>query len=179
MITKKMLSSLLMLTLGLTALAVGVYAQKKKADSKYKNKFECIEITRFDVKAGVELPKDWLITMTEELITQMKQTGKFKDICREGETPTDPNAPAMKLVGTVIEYKQGNRAARYLIGFGAGKTVVKAHIKLIDRATGEVLFEDDVDGKVVMGVIGGESVGATRGLAKEVASKTKKEFFSS
>jgi len=152
-------------------------AQKKSTDAKYKNKFQNIEVVRFTVKQGVDFPADWLITMTEEMVNQLKETAKFKEILREGEKPTDANAAALKLEGVVIEYKAGSRAKRYLVGFGAGKTVVKAHIKLMDRASGEVLFEDDVDGKVIMGLIGGESTGATRGLAKEIASKTKKEFF--
>jgi hypothetical protein len=61
---------------------------------------------------------------------------------------------------------------------GAGQTKVKAHIKFIDRDTGEVLFEDDVDGKVVGGgLFKSESIGATEGLAKEVAKVTKGQFF--
>lgn len=143
-----------------------------------KGKYQAIEVTRFDIQPGVEkFSADWLITMNEEIIKQLQETGKFKQILREGETPADANAPMLKLVGTVTEYKPGSRAARYMVGFGAGKTKVKAHVKFLDKATNEVLFEDNVDGKVIMGIVGGESVGATRGLAKEVASKTKKTFF--
>ena len=75
------------------------------------------------------------------------------------------------------EYKAGNQAARYLVGFGAGKTKVVAHVKFTDTATNQVVFEDNVDGKVVMGLLGGSSPGATRGLAKEVASKAVSRFF--
>jgi maltose-binding protein MalE len=46
-----------------------------------------------------------------------------------------------------------------------------------DAATGNVLFEKDVEGKVIIGLMGGDSAGATRGLAKEVAKVTKKKFF--
>jgi hypothetical protein len=34
-----------------------------------------------------------------------------------------------------------------------------------------------VDGKVIMGVMGGKSEGANTGLAKEVAKVTKQRFF--
>jgi len=40
-----------------------------------------------------------------------------------------------------------------------------------------VLLDRKVDGKVVMGVMGGKSEGATNGLAKEVAKVTKEKFF--
>jgi hypothetical protein len=39
------------------------------------------------------------------------------------------------------------------------------------------VFEDDVDGKVILDYTGGESIGATQGLAHEVAKVTKKKFF--
>jgi hypothetical protein len=81
------------------------------------------------------------------------------------------------LSGTITKYDKGNRAARYFVGFGAGATKVVAHIKFIETATGSVLFEKDVDGKVVIGVFGGDSKGSTRGLAKEVAKVTKRTFF--
>ena len=164
---------------GLTLAMPVLSADKKKVERHHKDKYQSVEVARFDVQQGVNFPQDWLITMNEAIVKQLQETKKFKEIRREGESPADPNAPSLKLVGTVTEYKPGSRAKRYMVGFGAGATKVKAHIKLVDRATGEVLFEDDVDGKVVMGVIGGESLGATRGLAKEIAGKMKKEFFSS
>jgi curli biogenesis system outer membrane secretion channel CsgG len=160
-------------------LAAGLAAGAVVAEEKsVKGKYQAIEVARFDIKPGVEkFSPDWLVTMNEELIKQLQETAKFKEVLREGEKPSDASTPTLMLVGTVTEYNPGNRAARYMVGFGAGKTKVKAHVKILDKATNEVLFEDDVDGKVIMGVIGGESIGATRGLAKEVASKTKKKFF--
>ena len=157
------------------ALAVGAgFAEEKNV----KGKYQVIEVARFDIKPGVEkFSPDWLITINEELIKQLRETAKFKEVLFEAETPSDASAPTLLLVGTVTEYAPGNRAERYMIGFGAGKTKVKAHVKIMDKTTKEVLFEDDVDGKVIMGAVGGESIDATRGLAKEVASKTKKKFF--
>lgn len=160
------------------ALALTVPVASGDKDAKqHKNKFQTVEVVRFDVQQGVEFPLDYLITLTEELVDQLKQTGKFKEVLREGETPTLAAVAGLRLVGTVTEFQKGSRAKRYLIGFGAGKTKVVAHVRWIDRQTNEVVFEDDVDGKVIMGFTGGESIGATRGLAKEVAKVTKKTFF--
>jgi hypothetical protein len=39
------------------------------------------------------------------------------------------------------------------------------------------LYQGKVDGNVVIGLFGGESAGATRGLAKEVAKVAKQKFF--
>jgi len=54
---------------------------------------------------------------------------------------------------------------------------VVADIKFLDKVTVEVLYQGSVDGKVIIGFFGGESLGATRGLAKEVAKVTKQKFF--
>ena len=45
-----------------------------------------------------------------------------------------------------------------------------------DRDTGEVVYTAKADGKVWIGFFGGNSMGATKGLAKEVAKVTKKKF---
>ncbi len=170
-------SSLAVLLALLLAVALALAPPTAAAKDQYKNKYKTIEVTRFDIQEGVEFSADWLITLTEELVMQLQNTKKFKEVLRQGETPAAPDLPSLQLTGTVTEYQKGSRAKRYLIGFGAGKTKVVAHVKWLDRATGQVLFEDDVDGKVVMGGLGGESIGATRGLAKEVAKVTKGKFF--
>jgi curli biogenesis system outer membrane secretion channel CsgG len=160
------------------AAALMQVAPTVEAQKNHKNKYHNIEVARFDTKEGVQFPADYLITMTEELVTQLQETGKFKQVLREGEIPAEAGVPTIRLTGTVTEFKKGSHAKRFLLGPGFGKTKVKAHVKFIDAATGEVLFEDDVDGKVVLGgLIKSESIGATRGLAKEVAKVTKKQFF--
>jgi hypothetical protein len=165
-----------------TGVAAGVAQQQGQsgpAQAKVeKNRYQQIEITKFEVKEGVEFPPDYLADLTNELAAQLRETEKFRQVSREGEAPAEANAPALKLSGTVTEFKAGNRAVRYMVGFGAGRTKVKAHVKFTDRATGEVLYEGDVDGKVIMGVFGGDSRGATRGLAKEVAKVARQQFFS-
>lgn len=160
----------------LPASASGRDDGKKDKGDKPKSKYAAVEVVRFDVKQGVEIPADYLITLTEELVSQLQGTKLFNQVMREGENPSDPAAASLKLVGTVTEFKAGSRAKRYLIGFGAGKTKIKAHVKLVDRSSGEVVLERDVDGNVVIGAMGGDSIGATRGLAKEVAKETKKKL---
>jgi hypothetical protein len=112
-----------------------------------------------------------------ELVAQFQETGKFKQVSREGESQGAADVSAIRLTGVVTEFKAGNRATRYVIGFGTGKTKVVADFKFIDKATGEVLYQGSVDGKVIIGFFGGESLGATRGLAKELAKAPKQKFF--
>jgi hypothetical protein len=156
--------------------AVNAPAQGKQTQSN-KNKYQAIEITRFDVKAGTDLPPDYLNELMKDVANQMYDTNKFKQVARPGEALANPNEPAVRLVGTVTEFKKGSQMKRYMIGFGAGKTKIVVHIKFVDVATGAVVLERNVDGKVVIGLFGGKSEGATNGVAKEIAKVVKKEFF--
>jgi len=140
-----------------------------------KGKYSNIEIQRFDVASGVEFPADWLATMMDEVVRHITETKRFKEVLRQGEKPNQA-APTLKLTGTVVQYKAGNRAVRYMVGFGAGKTKIVANVKFVDAATRNALLEKKVDGKVWIGFAGGDSVGATRGLAKELAQLARKSF---
>ncbi|MGH9425559.1 MAG: DUF4410 domain-containing protein [Terriglobia bacterium] len=152
-----------------------VAAQQQDAKAS-KNKYQQVEIARFTVKDGIEFPDNYLTTLMGELVAQLQETNKFQHVFREGESQGAGEAPALRLTGAITAFDKGNRAVRYVIGFGAGKTKIKAHVKFSDRATGQTIYEGDVDGKVIIGFFGGESIGATRGLAKEVAKIAKQKL---
>lgn len=175
--------------IGLLA-AASAYAQNVDNQSG-KTKYQKIEISKFEIEQGVEKFSDEsLNVMMAEIVEQLKNLNKFDSVALDSEKPKESQTTegnqtesvkassesTLRLVGTVTEFKEGSRAARYLIGFGAGKAKVKAHIKIIDSG-GAVLLEKDVDGNVVIGVFGGDSKGITRGLAKEIAKVVKKKFF--
>jgi hypothetical protein len=125
----------------------------------------------------VKLPpesRDVIMTQVVEELTQLK---KFKEVSDRREATPQPEGPTVRLTGAFTKYNAGSRAKRYFIGFGAGTTKVVARIKFVDVATGDTLLERYVDGKVWIGLFGGDSSGATRGLAKEVAKVTKKLLF--
>ncbi|HEX8649937.1 MAG TPA: DUF4410 domain-containing protein [Pyrinomonadaceae bacterium] len=164
--------------LAVLALVATVVAGGQKKDDGLKNQYQNIEVAQFDVKEGVEFPAENMTGMMDEIVSELQDIKKFKQVTRAGATPVDAaSAPTIQLVGTVTEYKAGSRAKRYLIGFGAGKTKVVAHVKFIDKATGNVLLERDVDGKVVLGLFGGKSKTSLRDVGKEIASVAKKKFF--
>ena len=142
-----------------------------------KNKYKDIEVVKFDIKTGVEFPEEHLAGMMDEIVKELQELKKFGQVFRAGEAQTDATVPTLRLEGTVTEFKKGSQAKRYLVGFGAGKTKVVAHVKFIDKATGSVVFEKDVDGKVVLGLFGGQSKTSLRDVGKEIAEVGKKQFF--
>ena len=152
-------------------------AQTVKKPEGIKNKYQNIEVTSFEIEEGVKLPpesRDVIMTQVVEELTQLK---KFKEVSDRREATPQPEGPTVRLTGAFTKYNAGSRAKRYFIGFGAGTTKVVARIKFVDAATGDTLLERYVDGKVWIGLFGGDSSGASRGLAKEVAKVTKKLLF--
>jgi Domain of unknown function (DUF4410) len=148
-----------------------------KADPAIKGKYHSLEIAQFTVKPGVGFPQDYMSKMQADLLNEIANKHKFDQVFTVENKPMSHTALLLRLEGEIIEYKAGNQAMRYMVGFGAGKTKVVAHVKFIDSKSNEVIFEDNVDGKVIMGLLGGSSPGATRGLAKEVASKASDRLF--
>ena len=159
-----------------SALVLTTAVEAKKPEKTGAGKFQYVQVNRFDMQQGVDLPPDYVLTIDEDLNKEVGKIKGLKQVLREGEAlPQDQ--PVLLVTGTITRYKKGNQAARYLVGFGAGATVIDAHIKCYDSATKELLFEGDVDGKVIMGIMGGKSQGANNGLAKEVAKDIKQKFF--
>ena len=153
------------------------FGQTTKKTESLKDKYQNIQIVSFDIKEGAKLPAESRDVIMSQVIEELKQLKKFKQVSKTGETISQDAGPTVRLSGVITKYKPGSRAKRYLIGFGAGSTKVVAHITLTDATSGTTLFEKDVDGTVWIGVFGGDSSGATRGLAKEVAKVTKKALF--
>ena len=72
----------------------------------------------------------------------------------------------LMLDGKVISFEKGSRAARYFVGFGAGKAYCTIQATFTDKATGEVVLKANFDGELGMGFFGGspdEAVGAVVG----------------
>lgn len=162
-----------MRTLLLLVLGIAVWGSSPLA-ARAADRYETILVNRFTIEKGVEFPMDYAATLQEELVSQLRKS-KFKEVLREGEKPSR-KARALRVDGAIIEFHAGSRAKRYLVGFGAGKTKIVAHVRFIDQESGNVLLEKNVDGKVIIGFVGGDSLGATRGLAKELKGLAAKSF---
>jgi hypothetical protein len=158
------------------AIVLGIAARGAAGAVGAGSKYQTLVVDRFTIQEGVAFPADYLATMQEEILTHLQKSGRFTEVLRKGEKPSDPNAPVLVLSGSVIEFHPGSRAKRYVLGPGFGKTKVVAHIRFFDRADGHVVLEKNVDGKVIIGFIGGASSGATNGLAKEIAKDAKKKL---
>lgn len=70
----------------------------------------------------------------------------FSAVLLPQQNPPEADAPVLRLTGVVTGFKEGSRAKRYFVGFGAGTSQIFARAKYVDRATGETVIEEEVIG---------------------------------
>ena len=170
------LSLRLLAVLFLISLCEGFASPQARRDD-LKNRYDSIEVTPFTIRQGINFPDEYMQSMMVSVIEDLRHTNKFKHVLTQGETQQSDDARTIQLLGIVTQYKRGNRGKR-LVAIGlAGDTKIVAHVKFIDKATGKVLVEADVDGQIYTGLLGGSPKGAPTGIGKDVAKIAKKVFF--
>ncbi|MCI0525743.1 MAG: DUF4410 domain-containing protein [Acidobacteria bacterium] len=92
------------------------------------DKFPAGQDSEFQKKLVADLRRK---NVFPEVIDGTKQSGEGEPIAN-----VSTEGPRLILSTTIIDYKPGNKALRYTIGFGAGATKVKARFVFRDAATG-------------------------------------------
>lgn len=146
------------------------------AASAPKTNLGALEIAALDIPDGLQVPDNFKSAMERHLIEQMEKTHRFSSVFIAGSRPDGGDEPKMRLTITLSTFKKGSRSERYLLGPAFGNTVIKAHARFVDLATGDVKAEKDIGGRVAIGLFGGDSTGATNGMAKGAVSIVKKQL---
>jgi Domain of unknown function (DUF4410) len=132
-------------------------------------------IQSFDTSSADDFPADFRDSLRRNLVKHLQDTGRFRSITLiEPGTPLPADADIV-LTGKIVKFQKGNRAERYMVP-GLGTTSIRAWIEFTETATGKSLLKKEVNGKVFIGVFGGDSKGATNGLAKQLAGSVKKSL---
>jgi hypothetical protein len=155
--------------------------------------FRKIVVTGFEVNPEMKFPDTYHDILMSEIENELLNHKKllnlkvFVNKATDSSTRENPvnNVPEddtplesiLYLTGTITQYKEGSRKTRYWVGFGAGRSKLKARIKITD-SKGNILLEKDVDGNVVWGGMLTRDTGEINsGLAKELAKVVAKKFF--
>ena len=140
--------------------------------------YKVVEVANFLVKSDEEVPPDHLYALLRDLATQLEKKTNFPVFVtnythapssRWKDSWAGADEPTLILSGVLTRYQRGSRVKRYMAGFGAGKTRAYCVLRLVDKKTGEVVFERMENGSVSMGIFGGSSGGAMEELAGDIA----------
>jgi hypothetical protein len=159
--------------LGVLTLSLGVALPLASAQTN--KTYKRLVIESFDVPDGANFPADFAIALRDNLVHQLEKTKRFESVTFVDKGQPVPNDADLVLTGNIVKFDLGNRAARYILP-GSGMTKIKAEVTFSDPQKSQPLLQREVSGKVVIGAFGGDSKGATNGLAKDVAKAARKDL---
>ena len=102
------------------------------------------------------LAKDMSAYLQAQLVRKLKAAGIFAkviDASASAEMPS--NEKVLRLEGDLSEITQGNRAARYLVGFGAGAAKAQIETRLLDAQSGRIELITADRRAAAFGIFGG------------------------
>lgn len=119
----------------------------------------------------VKLPPAFQMALYENLIAEVRKTGRFQKIYRDGDRSALEASGLLTLRSTVRGFKEGSARMRQVTTV-AGATSIKIRLQ-VTSSDGKMLLDRDVEGKVHFF---GENLRATYNLAKSVAKILRQQF---
>jgi hypothetical protein len=146
------------------------------AQAKSGPPYAVVQILPITVQPGVTVPADYTDELAERIVQGLEQSKRFTTVVQSADVSTAPAQPTLRIATTVTRFVPGNRAERYLVGFGAGATKMSVHLVFTDGITSKVLLEKDVKGLTWIGLLGGSSKGAQKDISKDIRSVVVENF---
>ncbi|MBC8166081.1 MAG: DUF4410 domain-containing protein [Bryobacteraceae bacterium] len=156
----------------LSRLAVPVLAACALAAPSSAAVPRCVEIEQIQNPIEKDVPPRYMGELRYELLKQLGGDARYERVVLTGDATLPPSCPGFIVRMTLVEFKKGSRAARALVGFGAGKTKVIVSLAAVDKVTGKQLFsrefKGDQGGWGFESVVGGASIKAVEELADNI-----------
>lgn len=93
-----------------------------------------------------------------EVIARLRAAGLFDRVVNLAEGGTAPaNTRALRLDGVITRLGAGNRALRYMVGFGAGASKAQIETRLVDAESGRLVVATADRREASFGIFGGDS----------------------
>jgi len=155
-------------TLGLAA---------SETETPVKKTWSALEIALFDVnredvsteeaeRAG-SIPQEMLEAIQRGMIGEISRAQAFPAV-RKATDPNTAEEGVLVLGGKITDFKGGNRAARVMVGWGAGGQKIEAACVLKDKATGRVLGTETIVDRKFAGWAGGDETKGIHDFAEKV-----------
>ena len=119
----------------------------------------------------ITLPPEFQVALYEYLVDEVKKTGKFQRVYRDGEKGAASEKDLVTLRSLVTGFSEGSARARQVTTV-AGATKIKVRVQ-VSNPDGRMIVDRDVDGNVRFF---GENLRATYNFAKGVAKLIRENF---
>lgn len=147
--------------------------------------FDCVEVKRFEAGNGfisskeqaraTEIPEEKLSSIQRRVAGQIPEKLRgFKSTLVSERAPECPDPQrALVLSGQIVDFKEGNQALRYWVGFGAGAQKFSVLLQARRKSDGALIAEGEVTDRKVGGLIGGQAGKGEEDFAEKVAGFLK------
>lgn len=153
-----------------------VAASREKATILYIERFStdtALADTNRKADRIEEIPESQLMKLQEVILSDIKGTHLFTDVrvLKPGEKPVlKDGEEAWIFGGQFLDYKKGSQAARYFIGFGAGKQKVEVLATVRDARNGVQVHEERIVDRKVGGFFGGDGDKGLKDFAERITA---------
>lgn len=148
---------------------LGAFAFGLAALAQTPAPYTAVEIDPFVPAPNVDFPREYQSALVDDIARELSVEFPTVMILRQGDRA--PSEAALRISGTVTEFKPGSRTKRLPLGFGAGAAVVRAEVSFQDASGGQTLQERELSGSTGLTRI--DSQGASESLAKKIAKICK------
>ncbi len=91
-------------------------------------------------------------------------------------TGKDEDKSTLILFTEIITFNKGSRAKRYWVGGGTGRAEVRGNCYLLDKSSGEQLYNFQTFGETNWGLLGGGNDKASKGFANRIVNFIKGKY---
>jgi len=131
--------------------------------------YSTVLVDRFAATHDIPFPADYQNALAENIAREISLA--FPTVIMAPPGDLAPDRAALRVSGLVTRFQPGSKIKRYLIGFGAGATIVKAQVWFSDAATGQIFLNREVSG--ITWTARGDSQGAADSFARKVVKLVK------
>jgi len=139
------------------------------------SEYQCIEVEKFIVdrndystkklERAASIPDESLVSLQHKIVGEIIRKSILPEVKKADLEPC--KSKAIVFGGKVTEYKKGSRAARILIGLGAGKQKFEVQSYIKDKQTGNILASKKIVDRKFGGIAGGDEAKGERDFAEK------------
>lgn len=131
---------------------------------------DCVEVDLFRVSEekvegqtdrAEKIPERNLEIIRDALVKHLPKNAKNVSSVALGQESCPNPATAAVLNGDILDFRKGNMALRYFVGFGAGSQKVRVRLTLSAKTGGAVIAQEEIADTKWAGAFGGTN---TKGL---------------
>lgn len=150
----------------------GKYVLKNSPTTNPKS-FKNIEVTKVEV--GItesELEPETPIDLRTVIIQEIQKKKLFEQVASEFGV----DEATLQIQPKIVQFDKGSQAARYFLGFGAGKAHLDVDCKFVNKTTQETIAEGTFVAELKGGFFGGSAnqKSMSQNVAKQVVKFLKK-----